>query len=66
LFQEAIALRERIDAAGTLFRRTLLMTLYATGMRRSELARLKSAISIASGWSSAWWKARAARIVTCL
>src|ERR1039457_4119998 len=31
-----------IDAAGTLFRRTLLMTLYATGMRRSELARLKA------------------------
>jgi integrase/recombinase XerD len=30
-----------IDATGTLFRRTLLMTLYATGMRRSELARLK-------------------------
>ena len=30
-----------IDAAGTLFRRTLLMTLYATGMRRAELARLK-------------------------
>src|SRR5438034_4377364 len=30
-----------INAAGTLFRRTLLMTLYATGMRRSELARLK-------------------------
>jgi integrase/recombinase XerD len=30
-----------IDAAGTLFRRTLLMTLYATGMRRSELAHLK-------------------------
>ena len=30
-----------IDAAGTLFRPTLLMTLYATGMRRSELARLK-------------------------
>src|SRR5208282_516101 len=30
-----------IDAAETLFRRTLLMTLYATGMRRSELARLK-------------------------
>jgi len=30
-----------IDAAGNLFRRTLLMTLYATGMRRSELARLK-------------------------
>lgn len=30
-----------IDAAGTRFRRTLLMTLYATGMRRSELAHLK-------------------------
>jgi len=30
-----------INAAGTLFRRTLLMTLYATGMRRSERARLK-------------------------
>jgi len=33
--------RSLINAAGTLFRRTLLMTLYATGMRRSELARLK-------------------------
>jgi integrase/recombinase XerD len=30
-----------IKAAGTLFRRTLLMTLYGTGMRRAELARLK-------------------------
>jgi integrase/recombinase XerD len=30
-----------INAAGTLFRRTLLMTLYGTGMRRAELARLK-------------------------
>ena len=30
-----------INAAGTLFLRTLLMTLYATGMRRSELAHLK-------------------------
>ena len=30
-----------IDAAGTLYRRTLLMTLYGTGMRRSELARLR-------------------------
>ena len=29
-----------INAAGTLFRRTLLMTLYGTGMRRSELAHL--------------------------
>jgi integrase/recombinase XerD len=30
-----------INAAGTFFRRTLLMTLYGTGMRRSELAHLK-------------------------
>src|SRR5436309_10295894 len=30
-----------INASGTLFRRTLLMTLYGTGMRHSELARLK-------------------------
>jgi site-specific recombinase XerD len=30
-----------INAAGTLYRRTLLMTLYGTGMRRSELAHLK-------------------------
>ena len=30
-----------INAAGTLFRRTLLMALYGTGMRRSELAHLK-------------------------
>ena len=30
-----------IDAATTLFYRTILMTLYATGVRRAELARLK-------------------------
>ena len=30
-----------INAGGTLFRRTLLMTLYGTGMRCSELAHLK-------------------------
>jgi integrase len=30
-----------INAAGTLFRRTLLITLYGTGMRRAELAQLK-------------------------
>jgi len=30
-----------INAAGTRFRRTLLITLYGTGMRRAELARLK-------------------------
>jgi integrase/recombinase XerD len=30
-----------IDSAGTAFHRILLMTLYATGVRRAELARLK-------------------------
>jgi integrase/recombinase XerD len=30
-----------INATGNLFRRTLLMTLYGTGMRRAELAHLK-------------------------
>jgi site-specific recombinase XerD len=30
-----------INAAGTLYRRALLMTLYGTGMRRAELTRLK-------------------------
>ena len=39
LSQEEVA--HLINAAGTLFRRTLLMTLYGTGMRRSELAHLK-------------------------
>jgi integrase len=29
-----------INASGTLYRRTLLMTLYATGMRRAEAFRL--------------------------
>ena len=39
LSQEEVA--RLINAAGTLFRRTLLMTLYGTGMRRTELAHLK-------------------------
>jgi integrase len=30
-----------IDAAGNLYHRTLLMTLYSTAMRRAELCRLK-------------------------
>src|ERR1035441_6443649 len=30
-----------INASGNLFRRTLLMVLYGTGMRRSEVAHLK-------------------------
>jgi len=33
--------RDMIDAATTLLHRTLLMTLYSTGMRRAELIRLK-------------------------
>ena len=39
LSQEEVT--ELIDAAGNLSHRAMLMTLYSTGMRRSELARLK-------------------------
>src|SRR2546430_3082779 len=39
LSQEEVS--QLINGAGSLFRRTLLMTLYGTGMRRAELARLK-------------------------
>jgi integrase/recombinase XerD len=39
LSQEEVA--QLIDAASTPFRRTLLMTLYATGLRCAELTRLK-------------------------
>ena len=39
LSQEEVA--QLIDAASTLFHRTLLMTLYATGTRNAELTRLK-------------------------
>ena len=39
LSQEEVA--RLIDAAGTPFHRTLLMTLYATGLRRAEAAHLK-------------------------
>ena len=39
LSQEEVA--QLIDAAATPVHRTLLMTLYATGLRRAELARLK-------------------------
>jgi len=41
LSQEEVA--RLIDASTTLFQRTMLMVLYGTGMRRSELARLKVA-----------------------
>jgi len=39
LSQEEVA--RLIDAAQPPFHRTLLMALYATGLRRAELARLK-------------------------
>ena len=39
LSQEEVA--RLINASSSLFQRTLLMVLYGTGMRRSELARLK-------------------------
>ena len=39
-----------INKAGTLFRRTLLMTLYGTGMRRSELAHLNHPSSRRQAW----------------
>lgn len=41
LSREEVA--QMINAAGTLFRRTLLMVLYGTGMRRAEAARLRLA-----------------------
>ena len=41
LSQEEVA--RLIDASSSLFERTLLMVLYGTGMRRSEVARLKIA-----------------------
>ena len=41
LSQEEVA--RLINASSSLFQRTLLMVLYGTGMRRSELARLKIA-----------------------
>ena len=62
LSQEEVA--RLINAALTPFHRIVLMTLYATGVRRAELARLKSAILIADGWSSTSKGARDARIVT--
>src|SRR3954469_18981289 len=39
-----------INAAPTLFYRVLLMMLYATGLRRAELAHLKSATSTENAW----------------
>src|SRR6266576_1668510 len=55
-----------IDGAGTLFRRTLLMTLYATGMRRSELACLKVSDIDSQRMIIRVVEGKAARIVICL
>jgi integrase/recombinase XerD len=48
LGQEEVS--QLINAAPTPFYRILLMTLYATGARRNELARFKVATSIVEGW----------------
>ena len=52
-----------IDAAEFPFHRILLMTLYATGARRAEVAHLKSAILTANGWSFISGAVRDARTV---
>jgi integrase/recombinase XerD len=53
-----------IDAALTPLHRLILMLLYATGLRRAELTRLKVAdIDSPSAWSMSW-AARAARTAT--
>src|SRR5438132_9017157 len=60
LSQEEVA--RLIDVAKFPFHRILLMTLYATGARRAEVAHLKiSDIDTASGWSSIFGAARDAR-----
>ncbi|WP_420818740.1 tyrosine-type recombinase/integrase [Occallatibacter savannae] len=63
LSQEEVA--RLIDASATLFQRKMLMVLYGTGMRRSELARLKIA-HIANAWSSTWSMIRGTRTAICL
>src|SRR2546423_14157792 len=55
-----------INAAGTLFRRTLLMTLYGTGMRRSELAHLKVGDIDSQRMIIRVVAAKAAKIAICL
>ena len=49
-----------------LFRRTLLMTLYGTGMRRSELASLKVGDIDSQRMIIRVVQARVTKIVTCL
>jgi len=53
-----------IDSATTPFYRTILMTLYATGMRRAELAHLKISDIDSQRMVSTYRAERAARTVT--
>jgi len=53
-----------IDAADSPFHRILLMTLYATGARRAEVAHLKVSDIDSNAWLFTSVAARAARIVT--
>jgi integrase len=47
-----------IDSAGNLMHRAMVMTLYATGVRRAELCRLKVADIDCGGWCFTSSKAR--------
>jgi site-specific recombinase XerD len=54
-----------IDAAGNLQARTILMTLYSTGIRRSERSAYASRTSTANAWSSTFAKARVGKTAMC-
>jgi integrase/recombinase XerD len=50
-----------IDSAGNLMHRTMLMMLYATGLRRAEMCHSRSPISTANAWSFMCVRARGGR-----
>jgi len=64
LSQEEVS--QLINGAGNLFRRTLLMTLYGTGMRRAELARLKVGDVDSQRMIIRVVEGKGGKIVTCL